>query len=224
MERVLEPVELMNDDEQARAYAEADFGEPDSNFIHHFAEVFPTYDGSGLVLDLGCGPANITLRFAQTYANAILHGIDGSSAMLKYGRLALERADKEVASRIALIQGFVPGAALPAKHYDVIISNSLLHHLTDPQAMWTTIRQHSTNGTRVFVADLFRPDTREIAHQIVQTYSGAEPDVLRTDFYNSLLAAFSPAEVETQLAGAGLPHFTVQSISDRHLAVHGVIR
>jgi hypothetical protein len=108
--------------------------------------------------------------------------------------------------------------ALPSKHYDVIISNSLLHHLTDPQALWTTILQHSKVGTQVFIVDLYRPATREMARQIVETYSGEEPEVLKTDFFNSL-----PAEVEAQLADAGLSHFTVQTISDRHLAVLGVM-
>jgi 2-polyprenyl-3-methyl-5-hydroxy-6-metoxy-1,4-benzoquinol methylase len=223
MERVLEPTELMSDDEQARAYAEANFDEPDSNFIRQFGEHFPDYDGSGLVLDLGCGPLNITRRFAQRYVKAMVHGVDGSAAMLKYGRLALEQADEGIASRITLIQGFIPGVALPAKHYDVIVSNSLLHHLPDPQALWTTIREHSKVGTRVFVADLYRPSTREAARQIVETYSGGEPEIIKTDFYNSLLAAFAPAEVEAQLVAAGLPHFTAQTISNRHLAVYGVM-
>jgi ubiquinone/menaquinone biosynthesis C-methylase UbiE len=169
MERVLEPAELMNDDEQARAYAEADFDEPDGNFIRQFGEHFPDYDGSGLVLDLGCGPANISLRFAQRYPNATVHGIDGSAAMLKYGRLTLSRTEQGIASRIRLIQGFIPGVELPANRYDVIISNSLLHHLPDPQALWTTIVGHSKVGARVFVVDLYRPANQELARQIVET-------------------------------------------------------
>src|SRR5574341_1774540 len=123
MKRGREPAELMSHDEPARVYAEADFDEPDSNFIRQFGERFPDYDGSGLVLDLGCGPLNITRRFAQRYPKMILHGVDGSAAMLKYGRLALEHADEGISSRITLVQGFIPGADLPAEQYDVIVSN-----------------------------------------------------------------------------------------------------
>jgi ubiquinone/menaquinone biosynthesis C-methylase UbiE len=223
MERVLEPAELMSDEEQARAYAEADFDGPDANFIRQFGEHFPDYSGGGLVLDLGCGPANITRRFAQRYPQAILHGVDGSAAMLKYGHRALNSAGEAVSSRITLVQGFIPGVVLPAQQYDVIVSNCLLHHLPDPQALWATIRQHSKAGTRVFVADLYRPPNPEAAHQIVETYSGEEPHVLKTDFFNSLLAAFTQAEVEAQLAQAGLPHLTVETITDRHMIVYEVI-
>ncbi|MBI1257112.1 MAG: methyltransferase domain-containing protein [Chloroflexi bacterium] len=223
MERVQEPTELMSDDEQAHAYAEADFSEPDNNFIRQFGERFPDYDGSGRVLDLGCGPGNITRRFALRYAGAQVDGVDGSAAMLHYGRKALASDGEAIASRITFVEGFIPGVALPADVYEVIVSNSLLHHLPDPQALWTTIKTHSTAGTRVFVADLYRPTSREIARQIVETYSADEPEVLKTDFFNSLLAAFTPAEIGAQLAAAGLSHFSVQAIDDRHVVVSGVM-
>ena len=43
------------------------------------------------------------------------------------------------------------------------------------------------------------------------------------DFYKSLLATFEPLEVEAQLAAAGLDGLSVAVISDRHLAIHGII-
>ncbi len=46
--------------------------------------------------------------------------------------------------------------------------------------------------------------------------------MLRTDFYNSLLAAFTPAEVQAQLDARGLP-FEIEIISDRHLCVSGAL-
>jgi len=55
----------------------------------------------------------------------------------------------------------------------------------------------------------------------VDTYSGDEPEILRTDFFNSLLAAFTPAEVEAQLAEAGLADLRVEATSDRHLMISG---
>jgi trans-aconitate methyltransferase len=223
MQRIQEPVELMNDEEQAQAYAEADFAEPDRKFISQFGELFPTYDGNGFVLDLGCGPANITLRFAEHYPNSTLHGVDGSAAMLNFAQLALSKVNESIRSRITLIEDFIPDVSLPAEQYDVIISNSLLHHLPDPQALWSTVIQHAKPGTYVLVADLYRPDSRETARHIVETYSGNELEVLKTDFFNSLLAAFTPAEVTDQLAKAGLSHFTVQTLSDRHMAIYGSI-
>ena len=41
-----------------------------------------------------------------------------------------------------------------AAGYDVIFSNSLLHHLPDPLPMWREIRRLARPGTIVFVRDL----------------------------------------------------------------------
>jgi len=44
------------------------------------------------------------------------------------------------------------------------------------------------------------------------------------DFYRSLLAAFTPAEVRAQLRAAGLEELAVEVISDRHLFVSGRLK
>ena len=71
--------------------------------------------------------------------------------------------------------------------------------------------------------DLMRPDDEHKARGIVERHAAGEPDVLREDFYHSLCAAFTPAEVRNQLDAAGLTHFAVEPISDRHMLVYGVL-
>ena len=41
--------------ENAQAYADVDFSEPNSKFVAHFANKFPGFGGRS-ILDLGCGP------------------------------------------------------------------------------------------------------------------------------------------------------------------------
>jgi hypothetical protein len=65
MNRVLEQ-ELMDDPVQAEAYAGADFAEVNQGFVDRFREYFPDFS-EGRVLDLGCGPADIAIRFAKLY-------------------------------------------------------------------------------------------------------------------------------------------------------------
>ena len=55
MERILEP-ELMENEDQVRAYAEADFEIPHSQFIERLKTVVNNPDFDGVALDLGCGP------------------------------------------------------------------------------------------------------------------------------------------------------------------------
>ena len=220
MNRLVEP-ELMSEAEQAKAYAEADFESAHSSYPKLFAKEFPTRPKKALVLDLGCGPADVTIRFAKANPGYKFHGVDGSAAMLKLGRAAVKR--ERLQKRIELIEGFIPGAPIPAKSYDVIISTSFLHHLHDPQVLWKTVKRFSRPGTIVFIVDLRRPRSRKAAWELVDTYSTNEPEVLRQDFYNSLRAAFVPQNIIKQLTEASIAGLKVRQINDRHLIVFGKI-
>lgn len=221
MERVVEP-ELMDDEAQARAYAEADFEEPNARFVALCREFVGSLPRGAAVLDLGCGPGDITLRIAAAHPEVEVHGLDGSAAMLAFGRAALD-ADATLRARVTLIEGLVPDAALPRARYEAVVSNSLLHHLHDPGGLWRMIREHGAPGAPVLVMDLMRPPSAAAAQALVDEYAATEPEVLRRDFYNSLLAAFEPGEVRGQLEAAGLGHFSVEEASDRHLVVRGRI-
>lgn len=219
MKRIPEP-ELMTEAEQARAYAAADFAEPHDRVVELCREfvaggIMPAY-----VLDLGCGPGDVTIRFARAFPACTVHGVDGSAAMLAEGKRLLGRAP-DVAGRVMLLHGLLPGALLPRPSYDMIFSNSLLHHLHDPQVLWESVARFGAPGAAVFVADLMRPGSLDEVDRLVERYAGSEPEVLRRDFRNSLLAAFEPAEVEAQLSAAGLAGLEVRVVSDRHLSVSG---
>ena len=216
--RTPEP-ELMNEAEQARAYAEGDFAAPHAQFIALFQARFPRLVVDGRVLDLGCGPADVTRRFALAYPHCKLDGVDGAPAMLALGQRS--NAVAGLAGRIRLIEGYLPGAALTLAAYDVVIANSLLHHLQDPQALWDAIRQHGKPGAAVFVMDLQRPFSGAEVDDLVQRYAANEPPVLQRDFRHSLHAAYRPEEVRQQLRIAGLGELEVEVTSDRHLVIAG---
>jgi len=221
MKRIPEP-ELMDTDEQARAYAAADFSAAHQSYVTLFSETFPQRPAKATVLDLGCGPADVTIRFAKANPGYTFHAVDGSAAMLNYARQAL-KSRRRLIQRIKLVGGYIPGAPIPRKSYDLILSNSFLHHLHDPKVLWRCVRYHAKTGTLVFITDLFRPASRARAKALVRKYSHAEPPILKRDFYNSLLAAFAPDEIEGQLAEAKLDQLRVKVISDRHLMICGRI-
>ena len=220
MQRITEP-ELMNDEAQVMAYAQADFDEPHSLFIQAFCMAFPKTEVSGHILDMGCGSADISVRFAQAFPDCVVDALDGAPRMLAHAKLAVQKARME--ARINLLEGMLPDIKLPRDNYNVIISNSLLHHLHDPDVLWESIKRFGSPGGRVFIMDLLRPESKAAAKAFVDQYAGNEPQILREDFYNSLCAAFSPEEIQTQLASAGLSHFKVEIISDRHMIISGTL-
>lgn len=218
MQRIPE-AELMNEEQQACAYAHADFAAPHDHFIELFQEKFTDLEINDTVLDLGCGPADISRRFAEAYPQCHIHGIDGASAMLNYGQQLNEQAN--LGDRIQLIEAMLPGASLPQNFYHVIISNSLLHHLHDPFVLWNTLQQHAKPFASIFVMDLMRPESKEKARQLTQEYAANEPKVLQEDFYHSLCAAFTPEEVQQQLDEIAMYSLKIETVSDRHMIIYG---
>jgi SAM-dependent methyltransferase len=110
-----------------------------------------------------------------------------------------------------------------ANQADAAISNSLLHHLPNPLQFWDKLRFFVKPGSPVLVMDLLRPESPEAALAIVDRYASGAPDILRRDFYNSLLAAFTEDEIGAQLAQMNLTRLLIDVPDDRHWVVGGII-
>lgn len=218
MERVLEP-ELMDNEEQAIAYAKADFEKENQGFVNLFLQYYPEFT-EGHVLDLGCGPADIPVRFVKALPKCRVTAVDASPPMIKLAEEAVGKAG--LTERIALKQERVQTLVLeePA---DAALSNSLVHHIPNPLQFWYCLKKQVKAGSYVLVMDLLRPDSLEAAQAIVDQYAAKEPAILRRDFYNSLLAAFTEDEVAAQLAELNLSRLMIDVIDDRHWVVGGTI-
>ncbi|MGR9036378.1 MAG: class I SAM-dependent methyltransferase, partial [Gammaproteobacteria bacterium] len=177
MKRQLEP-ELMEDPEQVKAYAEADFEIPHNDFIKRLQNFIDQPGFNGTALDLGCGPGDISVRFAKAFPFCRIDAVDGSRAMIDYA----EALPATVRQRIHFIHGRLPFVDLPHYNYGIIFSNSLLHHLPDPQILWQSIKSYAKPGARIAVMDLLRPASMKAAQALVDIYAAEEPEILRRDF------------------------------------------
>ena len=215
--------ELMDIPLNAQAYANADFSEPNSRFVALFLEKFPAFNGQQ-ILDLGCGPADITIRLARCYPQARVVALDGADAMLDIARHAILRHGS-LANRIDIRRWHIGREENPlgSEAFHAVVSNSLLHHMRDPLDLWRTVRVCAAHNAAVLVMDLIRPHSRAEAETIVEKYAANESEILKIDFLNSLLAAYRPAEVMEQLVSTNLESLQIELVSDRHFIVFGSI-
>ena len=214
MQRTPEP-ELMDEQEQAAAYAREDWSESHGKIPRYFRERFPQFKG-GRVVDLGCGTADVTVRFARAFPEVKVVGVDGSDAMLGFGRRAVHEAALE--ARITLENRYLPDAELESRKFDAVICNSLLHHFADPVELWRTAARCGKPGAPVLLIDLLRPANHEAALQFVDKYTKDAPPILKRDFTASLHAAYTADEVREQLKAAGLPSFKVDEVDEIYFA------
>ena len=215
MDRILEP-EIMDGEAEAAAYARADFSDSNQAYVADIVASFP--DRLANVVDLGCGPGDVALRLSRAAVTTRITGVDGSAAMLAIARAALRSAGLE--GRVSFLADRIPGVALGAGSFDLVLSKDMLHHLPDPQVLWSEVRRLGRPGAAVCVMDLSRPATPAAAQAIVARVSPHEHPLLKADFYNSLCAAFTAEEVRAQIVTAGLP-LAVSQLTERHLCIKG---
>ena len=222
MQRIPEQ-ELMTTQEQVAAYAAADFSSGDSRTVALIAQVLeetgPLPDDP-VIVDLGCGPGNITIRLAEFLPKAQVIGIDGSEPMLA---VAQQRAAQTSSNMKFICKQLHEVAAHLKGSADLVVSNSLLHHLKDPDLLWTVTRSIAKPGCRVLHRDLRRPTSLAEVHHLQQQHLPKAPPVLIQDFTASLVAAYTADEVSHQLHRAEMNRVKAWSEDDRYLVVSGLV-
>jgi ubiquinone/menaquinone biosynthesis C-methylase UbiE len=210
--------EAMDIAEEAEAYAQADFAEVNTAFVHRLM-YFMGQRESALCLDLGSGPGDIPIRIVRHGVRWHIAAADISLPMLRHAHRAITAAGLGWAIHLVCADG--KADPFPSGAFDIVFSNSILHHISETQPFWAEVKRVAKRDAFVLLRDLARPPTPEAAADIVRMYAREESLLLQEEYYRSLLAAYTPEEVRAQLTQAGLSVLTVEMVSDRHLDVFG---
>lgn len=217
MPRELEP-EVMDDRLEAEAYATADFADVNQAFVERLLDLAGPREEM-LGVDLGAGPADIPIRLIRERPHWRIVAVDASEAMLVHAERAVKQA--RMSDAIELLLADAKATPLPSSSFDMVFSNSILHHIAEPEAFWVEVRRVALPGALVVVRDLARPATPAEAQALVAQYAGDESALLQEEFYRSFLSSCTPEEVRAQLDAVGLECLHVAMVSDRHLDVFG---
>ncbi len=170
------------------------------------------------VIDLGCGPAAIPIELCLRFDSIQVLAIDSEIEMLEIAKREIDIAG--LLDRITLHHASV--CAMEAYEdgmTDTVISNSMLHHLDDPQLGLQTAVRLVRAGGRLFVRDLARPSSLEETESLVSAYTGGENEIAQQLFRQSLLAALTLDEIREIAGGFGISAADVQMTSDRHWTI-----
>jgi ubiquinone/menaquinone biosynthesis C-methylase UbiE len=206
----------MDDADEAEAYEAGDFRDVNLAFARRAVRLCS--GRRGRALDLGTGPAEIPVLFCGLAPGWRMTAVDASPAMLRLARRKVGESGLD--RRIRVVRGDAKDLRGLHRRFDAVLSNSLLHHLRDPLPFWREVRRLCRPGGVVLVQDLRRPQSRAAARELVRRHAAGDSPLLKQLFYQSLLAAYTPAEVREQLRAAGLD-LAVRATTDRHLVVAG---
>lgn len=237
--RVLEPI-AADPEAEAKMYREMDHLGVNQSFVEELIVGGPI---GPRVIDFGCGPAFIPILLFQAIddlseeeASSVLAeegtlevmAIDFSIDMLEMAKFELEMAGE--VERIQLQQiDLTDPEGLQEGIADTVICNTVLHHLDEPAAALRLALRCLKPGGRMFIRDLYRPETQDEIEALVKRYAGNnsyagnedEPGDLSPSqlLRQSLQASLTLEEIQTQLRSIGLDPKSVQMTSDRHWTI-----
>ena len=218
MERKAEP-ELMDLHDEVEAYAKADFAEVNQRFVDRLLELSAIISSPIVrAVDLGTGPGDIPIRVAKVRPQWQIIAVDGSAPMLDVARKSTAQAG---VTNIEFVLADAKDTRLSPASLDIVFSNSILHHVSDPLAFWREVKRIAKPGALIFVRDLFRPNSDSAVRKLVAQHAAGESRLLQEEFCRSLLSAYTVDEVCAQLSTADLSSLKVALVSDRHLDAWG---
>lgn len=224
LQRRLEP-EVMDTVEEAVDYDAMDHGTVNRLFVDDLLAAarvngIALDDPRRRILDVGTGTAQIPIELCRRTPDCQVIAIDLAREMLKLGARNVEKAG--LTGRIELEYADAKEMRWEDASFDVVMSNSIVHHIPDPGRVLGEMARVTKPGGLLFVRDLLRPDDEDALERIVAAYAGDENEHQQQMFRDSLHAALTLEELASILTDLGLPAAWPRQTSDRHWTICAV--
>lgn len=223
--RTLEP-EVMDTREEAVDYDAMNHADVNRAFVDDLLAFART---SGLeelqsdeplrILDVGTGTAQIPIELCRRPVPCDVWAIDLAAEMLLLAQQNVRGAALD--GRILLEQQDAKALEYPSADFDWVISNSIVHHIPEPETSLREMLRVLRPGGMFFVRDLLRPESDDEVEAIVTTYAGQENEHQQQLFRQSLHAALTVDEIRDLMVSFGWPGECVSRNSDRHWTIAG---
>lgn len=201
----------MDTPEEARDYNEMDHSEVNRIFVD---DLLACGEIAGDILDLGTGTALIPIELCARVEACRVMASEMSVSMLDLAVYNL--AVSPAGGRIQLDQADAKQLHYDDDQFDVVMSNSIVHHIPEPVAVLREAARVARPGGLLFFRDLMRPAQSEDVSRLVATYAAGANEHQQKMFADSLRAALSLEEIRKLVSSLGFNDDTVQATSDRH--------
>lgn len=218
--RILES-EVMDTASEASDYNSMDHSTVNRNFVDDLlaaaaAGSQPTAK-PWLIFDAGTGTALIPLELMSRSITATITASDLAEQMLIVARANVRAAG--LADSIRLILSDCKQLPDGNDTYDIVMSNSIVHHIPEPLAVLKELWRVLKPGGLLFVRDLMRPADLLTLDSLVQTYASDANSHQQQMFRDSLHSALTVGEVSDLLATLGIRPDAAHVTSDRHWTI-----
>ena len=224
LNRILEP-EVMDSEREAQEYNDMDHSVVNQRFVEELFQFVRDQNAVGAVgadgeidlgdvLDLGTGTALIPIELCRQDHECRVMAVDLAVSMLELARYNVEAGG--MIERITLAQVDAKKMGYDRGAFDVVISNSIIHHIPEPLSCLREMVRVVAEDGLLFIRDLMRPEDTETLEELVVAYTGKESEYSQKLFRDSLHAALSLDEIRELVASLGFEPDSVKATSDRH--------
>ncbi len=199
---------------EATAYDAMDFESVNTAFATDAIDLDPH---AIKILDAGTGTARIPILMCQQRPQYLITAVDLAQSMLIIGQRNVEEAGLN--QRIRLERVDSKRMPYPDLEFDMVISNSLVHHLPDPLSFFQEIKRLVRPGGAILIRDLIRPENDTIVNSFVAKIGEAYDPHQQQLFRESLQAALTVSEVQDLIDRVGLSQVKLSQSSDLHWTI-----
>jgi ubiquinone/menaquinone biosynthesis C-methylase UbiE len=133
--------------------------------------------------------------------------------------IALAQQNVERAGLVGQVEPVVANARklpYPDGRLDAVVSNSIVHHISNPESVLGEMVRVLAPGGWLFVRDLLRPDDVAMLDRLVEMYAAGATGHQKQMFRDSLHAALTLDEVRALARLFGFEGEAVRQTTDRH--------
>ncbi len=205
LRRIPEP-EMMDDAGSVEAYsssaAQEWLGRIDDTFVEHALHLLGGLE-RGRALDVGMGPGQIIIKLAQRLTRWKFLGVDRAPNMVAEAVANLTSAGPDLAGRVEFLVADVSALPFPDASFDLVLCNSVLHHLAEPERLLAEIARLAKPRGAILLRDLRRPG--RFAYPLHVRWHGRKysGEMFRL-FRDSVHAAYTPEELRRLLQASPL--------------------
>ncbi len=207
-DRILEP-EVMDNELEAYEYDQMDFTEVNRDFALLASKL---RGKEAKVLDVGTGTARIPLILKDLRPQWHITAVDLADSMLKLASQNIKKAGKQITLTL------VDGKKMPYDDntFDLVMSNSLVHHIPNPPDLFSEIDRVVKGGGSILIRDLLRPESENDMEEIVKQANLDYNPHQKQLFKDSLHAALTLDEIKEMVWQIGWHNAQVYQSSSRH--------
>ena len=199
---------------EATAYDAMDFTAVNSAFVNDAIALDPD---AIKILDVGTGTARIPILMCQQRPQYLFTAIDLAQSMLIIGQRNVSEAN--LVQRIRLERVDSKRMSYPDLEFDMVISNSLVHHLPDPLTFFGEVKRLIRPDGALLIRDLIRPESDRLVDELVDRIGGDYDSQQQQLFRDSLKAALTLLEVRELIDRVGLQQVNLTQTSDLHWTI-----